>query len=312
MILSTTTDLSPASVSHVTVSSVAPSIPVTRAEVLTLIPRFLNERATTLPASVSVAARMRGSASMMVTSLPMSASIDANSAPITPPPMMATRAGRSSSSSTWSDDSTRGAVEVEARQRARVRTGGQHQVGALHLGAVGEAQPVRGGVGDLAALVEHGDLAPLEQGLEALGQPVDDLALAGLRAGQVERGHPGVDAEVGSPLDGAQHLGGLEELLGRDAAPVQARPADPPLLDEGDVETRRRAVERGRVARRTTTEDHDVELLGQDGHLLEFTGAAQERATRPSRAESRHSSRRNPDSGHSVPEHSLDRLPDRP
>ena len=107
MILSTTTDCSPESFSHVTVSSVAPSMPVTRDEVLTLMPRFLNERATTLPASTSVGARIRGSASMIVTSLPMSASIDANSAPITPPPMMATRAGSSSSSSTWSDDSTR-------------------------------------------------------------------------------------------------------------------------------------------------------------------------------------------------------------
>ena len=50
---------------------------------------------------------------------------------------------------------------------------------------------------------------------------------------------------------------------------MQAGPADAPLLDEGDVEPGRRAVERGRVAARTTTEDHDVELLGQDGHLLE-------------------------------------------
>ena len=121
-------------------------------------------------------------------------------------------------------------------------------------------------------------------------------------------GHPGVDAEVGRPLDGAQHLGRLEELLGRDAAPVQAGPADPALLDERDVEPGGRAVERGRVAGRTAAEDHDVELLGQDGHLLEFTGTRAS-SRRPGRhvRESRHSSRRNPESGHSVPEHSLDR-----
>ena len=239
----------------------------------------------------------------------MSASIDANSAPITPPPMMATRAGSVVELEHVVGRQHPGAVEVEARQRTRVGAGGEHQVGALHLGPVGESHPVRGRVGDLAPLAEHGDLAPLQQGLEALGQPVDDLALAGLRAGQVERGDPGVDAEVGSPLDRAQHLGGLEKLLGRDATPVQAGPADPTLLHECDVEPRRRAVERGRVARRTATQDHDVELLGQDGHLLEFTGAAQERATRPSHAEPRHSSRRNPDFGHCVPEHSLDPFP---
>ncbi len=257
------------SFSQVTVSSVAPSMPVTRDDVLTLMPRFLNERATTLPASTSVGARIRGSASMMVTSLPMSASIDANSAPITPPPMMATRAGSSSSSSTWSDDSTRVPSKSRPRERARIRAGGDHEVGALDLGAVGETHLVRRGVDHLTTLVEHGDLAPLEERLEALGEPVDDLALARLRPGQVERRHPRVDAEVRRPLDRAQHLGGLQELLGRDATPVQAGPTDPDLLDQRDVETGRRAVQRGRVPSRTATEDHDVELLGQDGHLLE-------------------------------------------
>ena len=183
--------------------------------------------------------------------------------------MMATpRAAAPSSSSTWSDDSTR----VPSKSR-RGSDRGYEPVAitrllALHLGAVGQAHRVRGGVGHLAPLREHGDLAALEQRLETLGEPVDDLALAGLRARQVERRHAGVDAEVGRPLDGPQHLGRLEQLLGRDASPVQARPADATLLDQGDVEPRRRAVERGRVAGRPSTEDHDVELLGQDGHLL--------------------------------------------
>ena len=106
---------------------------------------------------------------------------------------------------------------------------------ALDLGAVGEPHPVLGGVGDLTAAVVDRDLAALEERLEALGQAVDHLLLAGLRAVEVEDGHPGVDAEVGRPLDGAQDLGRLEQLLGRDAAPVQARPADPALLDERDV-----------------------------------------------------------------------------
>ena len=106
-ILSTTADCSPFSPSHVTLSSRAPSMPVTRTPTWTFTPRFLNDRATTAPASASVMGRMRGSASSSVTSLPTSTSIDANSAPITPPPMIATRGGTSSSSSTWSDDSTR-------------------------------------------------------------------------------------------------------------------------------------------------------------------------------------------------------------
>jgi hypothetical protein len=52
---------------------------------------------------------------------------------------------------------------------------------------------------------------------------------------------------------------------------VEAGAADATLLDQGDVEPGGRAVERGRVAGRSATQDHDVELLGQDGHLLEIT-----------------------------------------
>jgi hypothetical protein len=59
---------------------------------------------------------------------------------------------------------------------------------------------------------------------------------------------------------------------------VQAGPTDPDLLDQGHFETGRRAVQRGRVPSRTATQDHDVELLGQDGHLLELTVAARSRA----------------------------------
>src|SRR5262249_22093073 len=76
------------------------------------------------------------------------------------------------------------------------------------------------------------------------------------------------DPEVGGPLDRAQHLGRLEQLLRGDAALVKAGAPDPALLHERDVQARGRSVERGRVARRPTSEDHDVELLGQDGHLL--------------------------------------------
>ena len=104
---STVTDCSPLPASQVSVSSVVPSIPVSRAPSWIFTPRFLSERATILPTSASVGARMRGSASITVTSLPMSTRVDANSTPITPPPMMPTRGGTSVSSSTWSDDRTR-------------------------------------------------------------------------------------------------------------------------------------------------------------------------------------------------------------
>ena len=95
---------------------------------------------------------MRGSASSIVTSLPMSTSIDANSAPITPPPMIATRGGSSVSSSTWSDERTR----VPSKSRPGSERGYEPvaitRLAPCDLGAVGEPHAVRGGVDDLAAL----------------------------------------------------------------------------------------------------------------------------------------------------------------
>ena len=93
-----------------------------------------------------------------------------------------------------------------------------------------------------------------------------DLLLAGQAGGEIERRLAGVDAELLGVADGAQHLGGLQQLLRGDAPPVQAGPADARLLDHGDVQAGRRAVERGRVATRAAAEDDDVVVIGH-GHL---------------------------------------------
>ena len=66
------------------------------------------------------------------------------------------------------------------------------------------------------------------------------------------------------PVDG----GRLEELLGRDAAAVQAGAAHFVLLDHGDVETGQAPTQGGGVAGGTATDNHDIELLGRGDHLL--------------------------------------------
>ena len=63
---------------------------------------FLNERTTTLATSLSSPGRIFGNASRIVTSDPRSANVEANSQPIAPPPMTATRCGTKSMSRTSS------------------------------------------------------------------------------------------------------------------------------------------------------------------------------------------------------------------
>ena len=105
--------------------------------------------------------------------------------------------------------------------------------------------------------------------LASANKIADDLLLARHRRGQRDRRRRRLDTEVGGVGDGAHHVGRLEQLLGRDAPAVQARTSHAALFDDGDVQSRRGSEERGRIAGRSAAENHDVELLGQDGHLPE-------------------------------------------
>ena len=153
-------------------------------------------------------------------------------------------------------------VELEPGKRARRRAGREDQRVAAHLGAVGETHRGIGAGDDRAGAGDDVDLAPLEQRLEPARQPVDDLLLAGLARAEVERRRARVDAELLGAAHRAEHLGGLEQLLGRDAAAVQAGAADALLLDERDAQAGRRAVERGRVPAGSATEDDDIDVFG--------------------------------------------------
>ena len=81
-------------------------------------------------------------------------------------------------------------------------------------------------------------------------------------------------AELLRPPDGAEHRRRLEELLGRDAAPVQAGAADLVLFDDGYGQPGGGAVKGGRVPARAAADDDDVVLRRlslarwQTDHLL--------------------------------------------
>ena len=55
---------------------------------------------------------------------------------------------------------------------------------------------------------------------------------------------------------------------------MQARPTDALLLDEGDVEAGRAAVERGGIATGSSAEDDDVELVSHGAPLPTTAGTA--------------------------------------
>ena len=119
----------------------------------------------------------------------------------------------------------------------------------MHFQRIGAYEP------GLAA--NHLDLALLREQCEAVGQFGDDPVLPGAQPIAVDlRGskHDAAGGHVGRLLD---HLGGMQQRLGRDAAHVQAHSAERRrAFDEGDFEPEIRRAKGRRVAPRARTE-HD-------------------------------------------------------
>ena len=233
------------------------------------MPRPLKLFSMTLVTSLSRPGRIFGSASRIVTLVPRSASSEANSQPITPPPMMAARFGSSLIDRNSSEVIT---ILPSTSKPGSVRG---TEPGRQHHGVAGELEVARcaarhgdplAGV-EPAVAVEHGDLAALQQRAEARDQPVDDLVLAGQRRRPVDRGLAGVDAVLRRLVHVEVGGGRLEQLLGRDAPDVEAGAAEPALLDHGDVQPRRGPVERRGVAAGTAADDDDVVVISRGDHL---------------------------------------------
>ena len=159
-------------------------------------------------------------------------------------------------------------VEFETGDGARHRTRREDHLIALQR----DGLAVGAGHGDAAIGVEgpdpavHGDLAAFEHGGQPVEQLIDDLLLACHGDRPVEGGCGGIDPEVGGVGHMAVDRRRLEQFLGGDAADVQARAAHLGHLDQPDVETGRRAVERRRVAAWATADDHHLMLVHLVGH----------------------------------------------
>ena len=162
------------------------------------------------------------------------------------------------------------AVRLEAGQGLDARPGGQDDVGSVQRPfAVGLAVFVERLDAHLLAALERAaaadvlDLVLLDQAIQALGQALDDLIAALGRDRVVEAHAVRRDAVLrGAVLDALVELGRLEHRLGRDAADVQARPAElGPVIDQRDFEAKLTRAKGGRIAARAAAQDDQVERI---------------------------------------------------
>ena len=206
---------------------------------------FLNERTTTLATSLSRPGRIFGSASRIVTSAPRSANVEANSQPIAPPPITATRFGTVSMSSTSSlvmigPPRSKLGISRGTEPVARITVVARDLDGAAIVERHGDDT-----VGPEAAdAVEHLDLAVLAHRPDAADESGDDLLLALLGHGEVDLRRARLDPEVGGVVDVAVHRGGLQERLGRDAPTVETGAAEGVLLHQRGLQSGRGGIER--------------------------------------------------------------------
>jgi hypothetical protein len=107
------------------------------------------------------------------------------------------------------------------------------------------------------------DLVLVDKALQARPHPLHDLVAPPCDHFDVEAGLAFQnDPEVAGLLEAGEQLGRFEERLGRDAAQVQARPADLALIHESDAHTQLRGPECGAVAAGAGAQDDQVEVVG--------------------------------------------------
>jgi hypothetical protein len=127
--------------------------------------------------------------------------------------------------------------------------------------------------GEAADALDERDAVLAEEEVDPLVELLDHLLGAPEGGRIIARDLTDDDAELLGPTRLLEEFRALEERLARNAAPVQARPADLVLLDDSDLQAELGSANRCDVAAGPSTEEYDVELLALfDGHpvLLRF------------------------------------------
>ena len=116
------------------------------------------------------------------------------------------------------------------------------------------------GLGDSGPAFDPIDLVLLEQELDTLGVGVDRVLLVGLHLRPVDRRAFALEAHVGKVMFGfVQHMGGMQQRLGRDTADVQARAAQRLApFDTGGFEAQLGTADRGHIAAGAGADDDDI------------------------------------------------------
>ena len=133
----------------------------------------------------------------------------------------------------------------------------------------------------LAGAVEHRDLVLLQQMRDAGGELLGDRARALHDLVEVEADVVGGEAEFVEMMQQMIDLGGAQQRLGRDAAPVEADAAEMLALDHGDLHSELRGADRRDIAAGAAADDDQVKFLSSpcSGSSFLFTPASAARAS---------------------------------
>ena len=225
------------------------------------MPCFLNDRSSSVDTASSSTGTMRGSSSMMVTSLPKRRKIEANSTPTAPLPRMTIDLGISLRPIASSLVMIRlRSISMPGTLRGCEPVATMISFRAVSVCCLAAGDLDRALAGQPGAALDPVDLVLLEEQLDAAGQPLDDLVLAGLHLGHVEADGRLTDRQppVLPVLRDLERVRVLEERLGRDAAPVEAGAAEHRrALDHRGAKPELRRADGGDVAARPRPDDHD-------------------------------------------------------
>ncbi len=178
---------------------------------------------------------------------------------MTPPPMMTISRGMLGERGRLVARPDAGRRVVDVGELEDDRAGREDDGVALDdlRAALGQVDDELVGAHQLALAVDDVDLEPPGARLDLADELVDDALLARAQPGDVDRGDRRVQPELGRLGGVLDDVRRAQDGLGRDAAPVQARPAEPLSLDERHLRAEPSRLERRGVAARTAAEHCD-------------------------------------------------------